>query len=104
MSFATEITRDMARGQERNIGLTGTYVGQDFVYTRGNILAGQQLEVGGKVITIAFTVIARASAFSAAPTARSVVTLDGTKYRIANVRQSPSLTHYEMDVYDVGQP
>ena len=104
MSFANEIIRDMARGAERSIGLDGTYAGQDFTYTRNSVMAGQQLEVGGKVVTIAFTFTVRESFFSSPPLARQVVTLSGVKHRIIAVKKSPSLTHYEIDVEHAGQP
>lgn len=104
MSYASEITSDLAEIAS-DMGTTCTIgVDVDIACAASFTRRGEEIEYGGKVVTIQLTLIVSDDVLTGdAPSIGSVVTYQSTSYRLARRRNSPTQTHYEIDLIDLSE-
>lgn len=72
-------------------------------YLRSTLRRGEEVVVGGKLVTIDSTLfiqLVHMPSGSNVPSAGKLITVDGIEYRIATVRLVAPRSHYEVAIFD----
>jgi hypothetical protein len=108
VGLSDEIARDLQTIEADLPGNTFSYtplggeaISGPFIPTM--LHAGEQLLVGGKLVTVRRTAFIRADLLTTAPAARRPITLNDIEYRIAEVRLTAPESHYEIPVVDLSE-
>lgn len=98
-----EVEAGLTELRRQLLNPTLTWNGSEVAYLRSTLRRGEQVEVGGKLVTIDSTLFIQLQDLPpgyVVPSAGKLITVDEVDYRIATVRLVAPRSHYEIAIID----